>query len=64
MLKNIKKVFWKKSKLEWTPGENIRDARIKAEIKSAEEAGYAAGNNTEKLVEIAEKTILWIKERN
>lgn len=53
MLKNIKKVFRKESKLEGTPGENIRDAIIKTGIKTAEESGYAAGNNTEKLVEIA-----------
>ena len=33
MLKNIKQVFRKKSKLELTPGENVRNAIIKAEIE-------------------------------
>ena len=39
--------------LKVTPGENIWDALIKAGIKTAEESGYAAGNMTEKLVNIA-----------
>jgi hypothetical protein len=44
----------KKSKLKLTPGENIRDAIIKAGIKTAEESAYVAGNNTDKLVNISE----------
>jgi hypothetical protein len=57
MLKKIKNSFrkQKKSKLNITPGEGVRDAIIKAGIKTAEESGYAAGNQTEKLVEIAFK---------
>jgi hypothetical protein len=45
----------KKSKLYLTPGENVRDAIIQAGIKAAEESGYAAGNTTERLVNIASK---------
>ena len=44
-----------KSKLQDTPGEIIRDNIIKAGIKAAEEAGYATGNKTEILVELAQK---------
>lgn len=55
MLKSIKNRLRKgqKSELKVTPGENVRDAIIQAGIKAAEESGYAAGNTTEKLVEIA-----------
>ena len=55
MLKKIKKHFRKQkiSKLKVTPGESVRDAMIKAGIKAVEESGYAAGNTTEKLVNIA-----------
>ena len=55
MLKHIKNRFpkRKKSELKVTPGENVRDSIIKAGIKAAEESGYAAGNTTEKLVELA-----------
>jgi hypothetical protein len=53
MLKTIKKRFRKKSELKLTPGENVRDAIIQAGIKTAQESGYAAGNQTEKLVNIA-----------
>lgn len=51
----LKKKIIKKheSKLYITPGESIRDAMIKAGIKTAEESAYAAGNTTEKLVNIA-----------
>ena len=45
----------KKSELQNTPGEVVRDNIIKAGIKAAEEAGYAAGNKTEVLVELAQK---------
>lgn len=45
----------KKSELYLTPGENVRDAIIKAGIKTAQESGYAAGNTTERLVDIASK---------
>jgi hypothetical protein len=44
----------KKSELKLTPGENIRDAIIKAGIKTAEESAYAAGNNTDKLIKLSE----------
>lgn len=55
MLKNIKNKLRKrqKSELNVTPGENGRDAIIKAGIKAAEESGDAAGNTTEKLGNIA-----------
>jgi len=55
MLKKIKNHFRKQkiSKLKVTPGESVRDAMIKAGIKAVEESGYAAGNTTEKLVNIA-----------
>lgn len=55
MLKNIRNKFRKQKKLELkgTPGENIRDAIIKSGLKAAEQSDYAAGNTTEKLVEIA-----------
>lgn len=55
MLK-LKKYKNKKSELYGTPGENVRDALIKAGIKTAEEAAYAAGNTTEQLVDIASKS--------
>ena len=55
MLKTIKKVVRKESKLAGTPGENFRDAIIQAGIKVSEEAGYAAGNQTEQFVKIANK---------
>ena len=42
----------KKSELEVTPGENVRDAIIPAGLKTAEESGSTAGNMTEKLVNI------------
>lgn len=45
----------KKSELQNTPGEIVRDNIIKAGIKAAEEAGYAAGNKTDVLVELAQK---------
>ena len=55
MLKKIKNHFRKQkiSKLKVTPGESVRDAMIKAGIKAVEDSGYAAGNTTEKLVNIA-----------
>ncbi len=55
MLKKITNKLFKrqKSELRVTPGESVRDAMIKAGIKAAEESGYAAGNTTEKLVNIA-----------
>lgn len=55
MLKIIKNHFRKQkiSKLKVTPGKSVRDAMIKAGIKAVEESGYAAGNTTEKLVNIA-----------
>ena len=46
----------KKSELYGTPGENVRDAIIQAGLKAAQESGYAAGNTTERLVNIAAKT--------
>ena len=57
MLKKIRNKISKrkKSELRVTPGENVRDAIIKAGIKAAEESGYAAGNKTDQLVTIAEK---------
>jgi len=41
--------------LQLTPGESIRDAIIEAGIKTAQESGYAAGNTTERLVNIASR---------
>ena len=59
MLKNLKSRFHQKSQksseLKDTLGENVRDSIIKAGLKAAEESGYAAGNSTEKMVEIASK---------
>jgi hypothetical protein len=51
MLKKINNKLFKrqKSELQVTPGENVRDAIIKAGIEAAEKAG----NTTEKLVNIA-----------
>lgn len=43
----------KKSELQVTPGESVRDAMITAGIKAAQESGYAAGNTTEKLLNLA-----------
>lgn len=45
----------KKSELQNTPGEIVRDNIIKAGMKAAEEAGYAAGNKTDVLIELAQK---------
>ena len=45
----------KKFELYVTPGENVRDAIIEAGIKAAQESGYAAGNTTERLVDMASK---------
>lgn len=45
----------KKSELQNTPGETVRDIIIKAGLKAAEEAGYAAGNKTEVMVAIAQE---------
>ena len=53
MLKNIRIPKRIKSELQVTPGENVRDALIKAGIKAAEESGYAAGNTTERLINVA-----------
>lgn len=55
MLKKIKKIFRNKSKLALTPGEQVRDSLIKAGIEAAKESGYAAGNVTERVVDLAEK---------
>ena len=52
---NIKISERKKSKLQNSPGEIVRDSIIKAGVKAAEEADYAAGNQTEVLVELAQK---------
>ncbi len=52
---NIRVSGRKKSQLQNTPGEFVRDNIIKAGMKAAEEAGYAAGNKTEVLVELAQK---------
>lgn len=55
MLKKIQNQFrkQKKSELKGTPGENVRDAIIKAGLQAAQESGYAAGNPTEKFVNLA-----------
>ena len=57
MLKNVKNRLRnrKKSELKVTPGEEVRDAIIRAGIKAAEESGYTAGNQTDKLVTLADK---------
>jgi hypothetical protein len=47
----------KKSELKLTPGENVRDAIIKAGIRTAEESAYAAGNNTDKLFKFSENLV-------
>jgi hypothetical protein len=55
MLQKFRNRFRKRNSLELkiTPGENVRDAIIKAGIEAAEKSGYAAGNTTEQLVKIA-----------
>jgi hypothetical protein len=57
MLKKIKNIISerKKSELRLTPGENVRDAIIKAGIKTTEESAYLTSNYTAKLIELAEK---------
>lgn len=55
LINGEKKVKQKKLELRATPGENVRDAIIKAGLKTAEESAYKAGNLTEKVVEAAEK---------
>lgn len=52
---NIKIYGRKKSELQNSPGEVVRDNIIKAGIKAAEEAGYAPGNKTDIMVELAQK---------
>jgi hypothetical protein len=56
MLKYINNTISKRKKFELnlTPGENIRDALIKAGIKAAEESSYAAGNTTDKVIKLSE----------
>lgn len=46
MLKKVNHVISKrkKSELNVTPGENVRDAIVRAGIQAAEESAYAAGN--------------------
>lgn len=55
MLKKKRKVFRNKSRLALTPGEKVRDNLIKAGMEAAKQSGYAAGNTTEKVVNLAEK---------
>lgn len=57
MLKKIKNRISKRkiSELKNSLGENIRDAIISAGIKSVEESAYVSGNNTDKIISIAEK---------
>lgn len=53
MLKmNRKQTKRKKSQLNVTPGETVRNGIIKA----AEKGAYAAGNNTDKIVKLAENS--------
>jgi len=62
MLKTIKEFSRRRktSNLKETPGERVRDLIIQAGIKTAEEAGYAAGNRTNQFVEIANKLGVYI----
>lgn len=53
MLKN-QIIKQNKIELKLTLGENLRNAIIKAGIKTAEESAYAASNNTDKLIKLAE----------
>jgi hypothetical protein len=56
MLKKLKLLFKRKRnyiELKITPGEQIRDKIIQLGIQSAEESGYAAGNLTEKILDVA-----------
>ena len=46
----------KKSKLDNTPGEIVRDHIIQASMKAAEKTGYVTGNQTDSLLKISEKT--------
>lgn len=44
----------KKSELKVTPGEHVRDRIINAAVQAAQESAYVAGNNTDKVVKIAD----------
>lgn len=67
MLKNIRSFSFrqKKSELQDTPGETLRDSIIKAGIKVAEEVNYKAGNNTYLVIKFIEKLeALLIKDQH
>ena len=52
---NIKFSERKKFELSNTPGEYVRDSIIKLGVETAKEAGYNAGNKTDKLIKLIEK---------
>lgn len=52
----IKKIKKHTSRLYLTPGEGVRDAIIEAGMRTAQEAGFAPGNRTERLLNLAEKS--------
>lgn len=56
MLKKIKNEIFKrkKSELNVTPGENVRDIIISVGMKAIEESAYTTVNNTDKLIKFSE----------
>ena len=54
----MKRTKRKKSELNVTPGKNVRNAIIKA----AEESAYAAGNNTDKIIKLAENAVTMVDQ--
>ena len=54
---NIKFSERKKFELSNTPGEEVRDSIIKLGVEAAKEAGYSAGNKTDKLIKLIETLV-------
>lgn len=52
---SVKTFGRKKSKLDNTAGEIVRDQIIEASIKAAERTAYSVGNQTDSIIGIAEK---------
>jgi len=51
----------KKPQLKMSVGEDVRDFIIKSGVESVTEAAYISGNNTEKVLEIAEMAKIGLK---
>ena len=56
MLKKFTNKIYNRKKLELkvTPGEQVKDGIINAAVQAAQESAYVAGNNTDKIVKIAD----------